>query len=213
MTVLYNHTSYHSPDHSIPLQLVISLALLIICFFITAISVFLIIMQIRRFQKEAKLRSQRVDKEDTPETSLSSSPDLNNDRISSLRNSRHSSRAVSPTLQGAFNEDLTERSIVKRSPIGDQSEIVFENSAEAAAPFLNTQTGFVGESTPLLTINKDEIQADLPTTDFKFGTLTANTGIWDKDTSGKNLIRFVILLLLLVFSSFVVRSFKLTFFV
>jgi len=172
------------------------------------VSVFLIIMQIRKFKKDAK-RSQHGDKEDTPESSLSSATDFNDSRVSSIIVSRDPSRAATPRIYlASYDEEFKERTVVKQSPVKDQSEIMFENSSEVAAPHLNVDNvnGFVGESTPLLTINKDEIQADMPTADFKFGTLTTNTGLWKKDVSGKSLIRFVILLLLLVFSSFVVRE-------
>ena len=174
-------------------------------------------MRVRKFQKEAKQTSKSTSGTNTPQSSSISnnSPKVSNrgqmtgPMMTEYNSSRHSSRPISPTLSqqsGPFttNDEDRDRSLIKRSPIADQSEIVFENSNEAVASKLNTDNGFVGESTPLLTMNKNNILPDMPTADFKFGTLTANTGLWHKDVSGKNLIRFVVLLLLLVFSSFVV---------
>ncbi len=41
--------------------------------------------------------------------------------------------------------------------------------------------------------------------EFQFGTFSEGTGLWSRDVSGRNLTRFVILLISMVFSSLVVR--------
>ena len=185
----------------------------------TAVSVFLIIMRIRKFQNDS-LRIHNNDKAITPETTSSSSTRSSSVRESPLLRERNSSRNSSQPISAGFpqasepftlNEKGNERSFLKPSPIsleGDRSGVVFENSGEVPTSLRANNDGYVGESTPLLTLNKKEIQSDMPTADFRFGTLTSNTGLWHRDSSGKNLIRFVILLLFLVFSSFVVSAGK-----
>ena len=69
------------------------------------------------------------------------------------------------------------------------------------------------ESSPLLVKDGassarggDELESEESAADFQFGVLMENSGLWYRDISGRHLIRFIVLLLLLLFSSLVVRE-------
>ena len=103
-------------------------------------------------------------------------------------------------LNDEIIEDLTSESFLE--PVGNRGVITFLGSTQNG--YRSSPNDEVCERTPLLKKVENEAEIELPTPNFQFGILTGNIGLWHRDVSGKNLIRFVVLLLFLVFSSFVV---------
>lgn len=58
------------------------------------------------------------------------------------------------------------------------------------------------ETTPLLMGGARQAEVSVP--DLQFGAVSEDAGLWYRDISGKHLIRFIVLLLLLIMSSLVV---------
>lgn len=181
------------------MQLVITLAVLFICFMVAVICTFMIVFTTRNLQNRNTTNLRDQDEADAI-TREDSSCNSTNVKMKQAR--------PSPTTRKTpGNETLNygTNSGNFRDPSGpvnsNDSGIIFVDSNQTDSASLSAVNQDTDETSPLLkNKNSDEVSS----TGFQFGIISEDTGLWYRDISGKHLIRFVILLLLLVFSSLVV---------
>ena len=115
-------------------------------------------------------------------------------------NSRHQ------IVEAMFLNNSAEKRLSTEGSLDSRREITLVSSRQNdSSSAENKEDIHNGEMTPLLkSMEKKAISHDPSVADFHFGTFDGDTGLWSRDESGKNLIRFVIILLFLVFSSLVV---------
>lgn len=183
------------------MQLVISLAVLVICFLITTICTVMIILIARKMRKASSPKREASPQE--PSSASTNDVKLKRARLSPSVGQRSPNTPVPFTI----NSDTRK---VEENPNSTDSKtkIVYEDSAKTASLDLSDETKH-NEYSPLLgsrtNRNRREISPDEPSS-LQFGDFTEGMGLWYRDAAGKHMIRFVILLVLLVFSSLVVRK-------
>ena len=168
--------------------------MLTITFIITALCTLLVILTARRHQVKA---AKKTEASITPEEPSSSNVKMKHARPSPVASG--SPRATPFSLNDNDQEDLqgSQNSTAKGVIFVDSEYAQGDRGGQRQSEI----TTAANETTPLLKSGKIEAE---PSSDFQFGVISEDTGLWYRDLSGKHLIRFVILLLLLLFSSLVV---------
>ena len=120
---------------------------------------------------------------------------------------RCSPRGGSPQEGRPFtlNYGATESGSMDETGTNERGAIIFVDSSKSrGASLANQNKSTDDETAPLL--HDEDATSTQTTGDFEFGVLSEASGIWHRDLAGRHLIRFIVLLLLLVFSSLVVSS-------
>ena len=183
------------------MQLVVSLAVLLLCFIVAGSCTFLIIMTLQLKKKKA-VAQRTVANTITPEnTSTNSTIKMKHARPSPEGGKRESPQEESPQRRIPYtvNYGTVEPGSLETSETKDATEhgpVIFVDSSNSRGAPPGQQGN---ETTPLLP-NEDAASMG----DFEFGSLSEASGVWHRDLAGRHIIRFVVLLLLLVFSSLVV---------
>lgn len=195
------------------LQLILSLAVLILCFLVTTISTIAIVLITRARRQHSKK------KVDTP------SPTRSSPLIETKPTRGHRSPGVDRQLQsgarkqadsGNDSGNYSANMIINLSgrlpdpSWYEPSSSVWLSSSDKDDVKQNLQAednsdDEVSEEMPLLS-RKHEISPE-PTT-LGFGEMSESTGVWHRDASGKHLTRFVVLHMFLIFSMLMVGTSK-----
>ena len=175
------YTAFHPSNFLLDFQLIISLIILVISFVVATLCIGLIIFLTRRIQKANRNQADSL----VRETSTSS----NNMK---LKYARHS---PIHTYQNATLDYTSNEGEVDSKTTG----VIFVNNGNSSNLTLQDEdTISDGEKKPLL----KDYEKSQETSDY----VSEDAGLWFRDLSRKHLIRFLILLILLVFSSLVVRK-------
>ena len=184
------------------MQLYITLVILLSCFAITLVCVFLVIA---RSRKSAKTTN-------TAKTDLQLETNTPVER--SYQNSSITKRNISPQAQSGkpLVVNYGADSLSSDTSLKDSNSL-FVPAAASNSPVKSAHDFRAHEdkhrnspppkeNTPLLS-SSNATRPELEATVVGFGTMPT-VGLWDKDTSGKHLVRFIVLLMFLMFSSLVV---------
>ena len=172
----------------------ISLAVLVLCCAVTTICVFLIILTARSQQKKAA-RKRQEEQKITAENSSCNSVKLKNAKPSPEGN------------RGPINEVPYYGGTQSDEDGGGNAGVIFVDSNRDSSRVLLREENAEDESASLLTKSvegRSEHGDGVSVVEFGLGIISEATGLWYRDTSGRHLMRFMILLLLLVLSSFMV---------
>ena len=176
--------------------------MLLICFVVAAICTFLIIitLQIKNSKATAQRNAANIITPD--ETSTNS---VHAVKMKKARPSPEGGRASQrgTPLRGspqrgspfALNYGTNEPGGMQDSETRSRGDVIFVDSSASRPANQNN------ENTPLL---GEDAKSTTTAGEFEFGVLSEASGLWYRDHSGRHIIRFVVLLLLLVFSSLVV---------
>ena len=169
-----------------PLQLVLSLVVLLISFVVTAICTFLIILTTKKLQKAPSTENSFFNVPDESST--------NNVKLKRARPSPDHIQTATPFALNGSDEGTTTNGVIFVDNSSSQSAEEYHEGGGAAED--------QDEKTPLLTRERATTSPDV-----QFGTISEDAGLWYRDLAGKHLLRFVVLLLLLIFSSMVVSPY------
>ena len=174
-----------------PLQLVLSLVVLLISFVVTAICTFLIILTTKKLQKAPSTENSFFNVPDESST--------NNVKLKRARPSPDHIQTATPFALNGSDEDQHEREGTTTNGV-----IFVDNSSSQSAEEYHGAAAAEDqdEKTPLLSRKRATTPPDV-----QFGTISEDAGLWYRDLAGKHLLRFVVLLLLLIFSSMVVSPY------
>jgi hypothetical protein len=185
-------------DFFLSFQLVISFVMLLVCFVIGAICTFFVVMTAGRLQK------QPIEKV----SGLIATEDVSTNSIVKLKNARPSpDRRRTPLTISPYNHSDSGEDEDHNSGANGVRFVDSSNSSSQTVPSGRGQEGqeaAAEETTPLLKGNVQ--QRRVWSAGFQGGSTSEDTGLWYRDITGKHLIRFVVLLLLLLFSSMVVSA-------
>lgn len=175
-------------------QLVLSLVVLVISFTITATCTFFIILAAGKLQKKTPTRESSFIMPDETST--------NNVKLKHARPSPDRPRSPQTPFSLNYGTDSGQHGESDYATNG----VVFVDSNSQSASVTGSEVADqdgskTDETTPLLMGGARQAEVSVP--DLQFGAVSEDTGLWYRDISGKHLIRFIVLLLLLIMSSLV----------
>ncbi len=177
----------------------VSLVVLLLCFAVAACCTFLIITTLQMKRRKA-VAHQNAANTITPDRSSTNST-IKMKHAKQSPQSGQSSHRGSPQHGTPFtlNYGTANPVNLENSETKDSGAVIFVDSSSNQ----NQGVGSSNEATPLL--RNEDATSLAAAGDFEFGTLSEASGLWHRDLAGRHIVKFVILLLLLVFSSLVVN--------
>ena len=181
-------------------QFILSLVVLVICFIVGAVCVIIIILATRKMNQTNKKDRVALEetKQSSPERQSTTAPNrrspqsyaVNYGAESLNSNSNGSSYGATPLLK---REDTP---VSVGDPPGGAT-IDFDSPLAKKA----TKDELSSEKTPLL---RRDVSPEPSSVNYSLELPTNSSGLWYRDKSGQHLMRFIVLIIFLLFSSFVV---------
>lgn len=170
-----------------------------LCFVLAAICTFLVLLTARKLQRKA---SKKLD-EDRHDISREHSS-INDVKMKKAKPSPEGKRSDSSTPDYGSSRGSPYSADKHTGVINTGVIFVEDNSGDSSIRDYPRERE--DEKSPLLKEKEAETGSVTEASEFGFGVISEATGLWYRDISGKHLMRFMVLLLLLVFSSLVVSE-------